>query len=1029
MQNLMPNFFRSSWSVRLSVSRVFCMATCLCMILTGCMDEQPKMAPADHTDGLGRANPGYTQYLEKQSLLGNAQKFSSIVSGSELNWRNENASPSPDLLLRQGSVWLLINPNLALYNSRSAPITQFQSNNFWSALQKLGAQGVYFNATAGSGGIWSNSRDAKLGGGDDMTQYTMPIALGREEDYVDLQRKAGKSKVMLGGDLPPAATGIGPDFFLATRDFRNFSSIYMLAEVPQEAWVNLPPLANDWEFAELSLKQQELLAKYGIIPPAMVQDFLPFMRKGGWAATAEIRGADGNLRRWVYRYYGNSSRPVLNWDDPASSARQIFNAGAVYQTGLMGNVMTGMSLEPFIGLDPAPASPLSAVIPAYAEREETSKRVAALEHDRKELAEQALTLSRKLNARLQEEAPATGQGDLSKEELDINQIKQQVEDLQLLQSSLERALAEARAQLKQNEENLWRMQNVVAAEHVTRSGTYAMQQEANSALSRQVRKYGGVSWLKDASSLNILKNSLERGTDFITDAVSSPAAEHALLSGDAELLRFMVDDAIKANIDFKRLIHKTVDQNGIDYSLSHLRYLSIPEVSDEKLRSKAIRLYCKTLEGLKKHGHSGHKTMASNAVKPARGTGSALSLSSLVVKVEQHLTAQGYQQPPPVTQPVQPTAQAEILLASREGETVTDASQPVLLAAAGTKASVKTGSTKKQAASNKNTAAKSQNKPKATPQSKTPSTGNNTQNKTTSGSATNSNNSSAGLNTPLLSPYMADLVPGYYSTANESESSGSSAIRAAQDAFPFENDTFYTTSLGLATLAMGMPEPATLTAAKAAEAQAGHFLLTFYKAMQPGIVMISAQDLVGLLPLNSRKMAANADTWQASDATLAGFPLLIAGEKATVTAQGIAAGTSAYGPIDLQTYNPASFVNGLASLLKVRSQLQVSESTLRARIATTGEGSICLALELPQTGSYALVFSNFSRNEVREHVDTKAHAALAAALKKGNARIFYGNATDLNTNDTRAHITLPGWGYGVVTFGVEVMPEVASDKK
>lgn len=125
--------------------------------------------------------------------------------------------------------------------------------------------------------------------------------------------------MLLGGEIPPSATGLGPDFFLAVRGVRDYPGLFLMVEVPADAWPLLPLSLPDGDNAgrPLSPEATAELAGRAVIPPAFAQDVTPLPgRTGAWAATPEIVGVDGVARRWVYRYAGTPRRPCSTGTTP-----------------------------------------------------------------------------------------------------------------------------------------------------------------------------------------------------------------------------------------------------------------------------------------------------------------------------------------------------------------------------------------------------------------------------------------------------------------------------------------------------------------------------------------------------------------------------------------------------------------------------------------------------------------------------------------------------------------------------------------
>lgn len=70
----------------------------LSLSLAGCAGQAPRKDQPVLSGGsgtLGRADPGFLQWLERQSLLGAAPEAAVVVSGSEIGWRAPGSPPCP----------------------------------------------------------------------------------------------------------------------------------------------------------------------------------------------------------------------------------------------------------------------------------------------------------------------------------------------------------------------------------------------------------------------------------------------------------------------------------------------------------------------------------------------------------------------------------------------------------------------------------------------------------------------------------------------------------------------------------------------------------------------------------------------------------------------------------------------------------------------------------------------------------------------------------------------------------------------
>ncbi len=324
---------------------------------TAAAPQEPAGQSTVVSTGARRADPGYVQYLERLSMAGSQTELARVVSGSQLAWLRPAATPFPDPLLGLADTWLSVNPLVTLPETKRSVFGSFASPLYWQILGKARIGGVYFSPVSGSGALWAYNRRASARG-EDTIQYTFSEAAGPDEDYFRMLDAANTNRKLLGLELTPATTGLGPDFFLAARYHRQYSGIYCMVELPKKLWKSLPDVADQWRGEPLDQAHIALLARQHLLPPAMAQDFLPTGPEGGWAVTGEIYGVDGLVRRWAYRYRHSPDRPILNWEDPSAGARRILSGSAIRNVGMLGSALVGMRLQGLYGLDAAaPGSP------------------------------------------------------------------------------------------------------------------------------------------------------------------------------------------------------------------------------------------------------------------------------------------------------------------------------------------------------------------------------------------------------------------------------------------------------------------------------------------------------------------------------------------------------------------------------------------------------------------------------------------------------------------------------------------------
>ena len=470
--------------------------------LTGCSGTgsgPPLSAAAPQagreSEGLPRANPGYIQWLERQSLLRGAPELTAIVTGSSLPWNAPSTRIDVGPLLERAGVWLDFAPLRTAWEGDAPVLDQVADRNLPALWADAGIQGIFLTAAAESGADWDASGDTEGGAEDsfaepgrDSVSFDFPRAVGDDNAYAALEERSLAAGLLLGGEIPPAAVGLGPDFFLAARGVRDYPGLFLMVELPAEVWSLLPEPLPGMAYMGQPLPPDITadLARRALIPPAFAQDLTPLPEQaGGWAATAEITGVDGVTRRWLYRYAGTPRRPVLNWDDPSGAARRVLAAGIIRQAGLLHQPLVGLSVEALWGQDPA-----------------------ALD-----------------------------------------------EDGRLTGGSPEPALSALRD------------------------------------LSRDVRRYGAWSLLRDRLPMSLVPAAQAAGVDFAADTVLSPALEYALLSGSAAPLNNAIDSALAEKIDHARLWRQSADGTALALAPEGLADMELPAGWNGLLRDPAGRLH------------------------------------------------------------------------------------------------------------------------------------------------------------------------------------------------------------------------------------------------------------------------------------------------------------------------------------------------------------------------------------------------------------------------------------------------------
>ena len=350
--------------LRLAFLLLLSMAMCACTPRHAHRHQLPDKT----TQTLPRADPGYVQWLERQSMLGSSQDLSGQVSGTDLLWRNSASAKRVPLLLTAAPHWLDVNPYTVDAGQRV--LRGLAAPDFLAFLEQAGFNGLFLSPTGETGDIWSGNTDHGAGmvQGEDVVSLHIAPRLGDNSDAAALIDALDKARIQLGGDLPPAATGLGPDFMLQARNAPRFEGLYAMFSVPQKDWDLLPAATGEWACLPLDGSVVQALHERDVLPGPLWRDVLTWPTEGGWAVTGAVRGVDGQVRRWAYRYSGTVFRPVLLWQDPSAHARRVWSAAIIHHTGLQRQTLAGLRLEALMGLDArsdtaVPPSADAAIVP------------------------------------------------------------------------------------------------------------------------------------------------------------------------------------------------------------------------------------------------------------------------------------------------------------------------------------------------------------------------------------------------------------------------------------------------------------------------------------------------------------------------------------------------------------------------------------------------------------------------------------------------------------------------------------------
>lgn len=246
-----------------------------------------------------------------KSLLSQAELIQQKYNKEVAKLPPPSFEPKNFSCLNVAPVWFTID----LEKVPGEPFDTLSDEKFWETLREIGVHGIHFKGLKQ--------------GGKNRTGFGIDPKWGPHWDSLSymIQQKGLK---LIGSSIG-SATGLTKDFFLALKNVQDYPGLYHLIEIEKRDWRLLPQTTCGNFAANIPWLSLQALQKRGYVP----MDFQPYVKMSAWNATAEVKGADGILRRWIY-LKENSVDPVMDWENPSFAAFRIASADlidAIYNFG------------------------------------------------------------------------------------------------------------------------------------------------------------------------------------------------------------------------------------------------------------------------------------------------------------------------------------------------------------------------------------------------------------------------------------------------------------------------------------------------------------------------------------------------------------------------------------------------------------------------------------------------------------------------------------------------------------------------
>jgi trehalose synthase len=328
-------------------------------VVSGCGDGSggggaPPAATAAVAASAAKDSPEYIQFLERNSMLFQADQVADRISGMGDQWREDFGVPEPLKLVQLASTWLLRYPGSEITPDGASVVRSWSDPAFWAAAHDTGIKLMRTNPIQRAGGIRGTQFTPTIDGYFDRIGLDIAPEIGTEDEYRQMVANARQNGAVMGGDLVPLHSGLGPDFRLAERAYRDYPGLYDMVLIAPEHWKLLPPVNDIWGTALVPREAAAQLKKLGYIPGNIDSaDADPAAKTwSGWSATPPIVGVDGQTHRWVFLHVFKPGQPTYNWLDPSYASGRVNFGDLAHNIVDRGVPVIRLDADTFLGLEP-----------------------------------------------------------------------------------------------------------------------------------------------------------------------------------------------------------------------------------------------------------------------------------------------------------------------------------------------------------------------------------------------------------------------------------------------------------------------------------------------------------------------------------------------------------------------------------------------------------------------------------------------------------------------------------------------------
>jgi trehalose synthase len=298
-------------------------------------------------------NRAYVEWLVEESMLTDANRLASQLSGQGSMWQNPYAHPDPRAALERASVWFTAYPLSFVTRRGETFLSALADPALWQAFRAIGIDGVHTGPVKQAGGLNGRRMTPSVDGHFDRISMSVDPEFGTEDEFRRLCATAAEYEGTVIDDIVPGHTGKGADFRLAEMGHGDYPGIYHMVSIREDDWGLLPEVPDGRDSVNLDGATELALERAGYIIGRLqrVIFYEPGVKETNWSATRAVLGVDGVKRRWVYLHYFKEGQPSINWLDPSFAGMRLVIGDALHALADLGSGGLRLDANGFLGVE------------------------------------------------------------------------------------------------------------------------------------------------------------------------------------------------------------------------------------------------------------------------------------------------------------------------------------------------------------------------------------------------------------------------------------------------------------------------------------------------------------------------------------------------------------------------------------------------------------------------------------------------------------------------------------------------------